>query len=302
MKSYNDLLPDFLSDRKLALSGVTYRGYESKFKVISAWLRDKNLDSCPLKSISKDNIYHFFNHLAIDKGLDKTTCEKYLISLKLFYKFASKRVDIGEMPFDLVTLPQKKEGMGAKVIGKNDMEKLMNLTQKSKKQLYLAMMFEYYSALRPGNEIRLLKVGEVDKEAGVIRIDPRRAKSRREDIVTIPKQLAALYKEYLDSMPYSVSDDMYVFGRNGKVWDKPWSANTLRNQFNKYRDELGISNKVKFYSAKHTGLTRLAESGLPMHYIMEHARHTNLSTTQRYIKRHGGIINKEIQCNFPNPA
>jgi integrase len=159
------------------------------------------------------------------------------------------------------------------------------------------MMTEYYCALRPGSEIRLMRAEEVDLGAGVIRIPPDRAKSRRKEIVTMPEQLMVLYKDYLGD----TEGNMFVFGKGGMPGKVPWSENTLRNQFNKYRDNLKMPKTYKLYSSKHTGITRLAESGMPLHIIMEHARHTNLGVTQAYIKRHGGLVDDRIRYSFPNP-
>ena len=52
---------------------------------------------------------------------------------------------------------------------------------------------------------------------------------------------------------------------------------------------------------KHTGATRLHESGASMRTCMDQLRHTRLSSTQHYIQRHGGVINERVRFNFPEP-
>lgn len=297
-KSFNELLPDFLSDRRVALSKITYNNYVSKFNIISTWLRQNNFADAPLRKIDNETIAKFFNYLAVERNLDKPTCEKYMIVLRMFFNYALKRGYVDYLPFDLIVYPNKKQDMGAKVIQRDELNKLLNPIKQSNKQLHLALMFEFYCALRPGNEIRLMKVEEIDLDAGVIRIPPERAKSRRKEVVTMPNQLINLCRDYGIN---GVGKNLYVFGKGGGMSDRPWSVNMLRRQFNDYRDSMGLSKDIKLYSAKHTGITRLAESGVPIRSIMDHARHTNLSATQKYIQRHVGIIDERIKCNFPNP-
>ena len=295
MKTWNNILQDFLLDRKVAISKGTYDSYASKFNVIDAWVKENNvsIDAWDDRTVSK-----LFNHLASERGLDKSTCKNYKVALSVFFDFALRWGYMTTKPsFDLVTFPKKKNDMGATVIAQPDLKKLLGTIEKSKKQLHLVMMTEYYCALRPGSEIRLMRAKEVDLNSGVIRIPPERAKSRRKEIVTMPEQLIALYRDYLGD----TKGGLFVFGKGGKPGKVPWSENTLRNQFNKYRDRLKLPKGYKLYSSKHTGITRLAESGMPLHIIMEHARHTNLGVTQAYIKRHGGLVDNRIKFSFPNP-
>ena len=295
MKTWNNILQDFLLDRKVAISKGTYDSYASKFNVIDAWVRGNNIsiDAWDDRTVSK-----LFNHLASERGLDKSTCKNYKVALSVFFDFALRWGYMTTKPsFDLVTFPKKKDDKGATVIAQPDLKKLLGTIEKSKKQLHLVMMTEYYCALRPGSEIRLMRAKEVDLNSGVIRIPPERAKSRRKEIVTMPEQLIALYRDYLGD----TKGGLFVFGKGGKPGKVPWSENTLRNQFNKYRDKLKMPKSYKLYSSKHNGITNLAESGASMHTVMLHSRHTSLSVTQCYLHKHGGLIDDRIRNSFPNP-
>lgn len=294
MKTFEEIKDSFLSDREVAVSKATYDSYESKFNVISAWVKANRVSAWDDRAVA--NLFHY---LVSERGLDKSTCHNYKMALNVFFNFSLRWGYLTTKPsFDLVTFPKKKEDKGAVVMSQPDLRKLLKTVERDKKQLHLAFMTEYYCALRPGNEIRLMKVSEVDLKSGVFRISPSRAKSRRKEIVTMPEQLVALYTDYLSG---GDKKDYYVFGKGGKPGRVPWSENTLRNQFNRFRDNLKMPKSYKLYSGKHSGLTRLAESGIPVHSIMEHARHTSLTVTQRYLKKHGGLTDERIRFSFPNP-
>lgn len=213
-KTYNEVLQEFLADRKIALSDGSYYNYVSKFNIITKWLDKFKLTDVTLKKITDKVISDFFVYLALDKKLDKPTCEKYFLTFRMFFKFAKNRKYIQHLPLNQVTFPNKKEDKGAKVILKDDLVRLLKRIKRSNRQLYLACMFQYYCFIRPGHELRLLKVGDVDLNAGVIRIPMLNAKNRRKEVITMPNQLIDLCYEYeLDKADKS----MYVFGRNKTI-------------------------------------------------------------------------------------
>jgi integrase len=297
-KTYSDVLKEFLEDRSIAVSKGTYGNCVSKFKVITAWFIKYGLYDKSLQKITDSTISKFFVYLAVERQLDRPTCEKYFLSIRSFFRFAQMRGYIADIPCNTITFPNKKEDRGAKVILKDDLIRLLEIIRAKNPQLYLACMFQYYCFIRPGRELRLLKVGDVDLAAGVIRIPAQRAKNRRAEVVTMPKQLITLCQEYgLEN----ANKELYVFGKGGKISSRPWGYNTLPYKFDMFRDMLGISKEIKFYSMKHTGVTMLAESGAPIRSIMDQCRHTNLSATQHYLKRHAGLVNERIRDYFPSP-
>lgn len=74
----------------------------------------------------------------------------------------------------------------------------------------------------------------------------------------------------------------------------PLGKNTLRNRFNRYRDALGLQKTLKFYSWKHTGAISLIYNGAQPFDVMEHLRHRNFDTTEKYLKKRIKNPNKRI--------
>ena len=159
-------------------------------------------------------------------------------------------------------------------------------------------MIEYYCFIRPGRELRLLKIGDIDCENGLITVQQENAKNKTRQVVTMPQHLIDICREYsIDTEDKS----LYVFGKKKIFGDKPISINMLRYRFNQIRDRLNLPVTYKLYSMKHTGASNLHKSGLSMRELMEQLRHTNLSATQHYLKIHAGIVNDRIRDNFPSP-
>jgi integrase len=252
----------------------------------------------PISDLDRDTISAFFIYLATDKNLDKTTCQKYFISLKSVWKYAVKRGEVNVLPFELVAFPRKKEDKSAQVINADDMKKLLPKIKEEDPQLYLAWMTQYYCCLRPGKELRLLKVGDINYELGTIVVRSENAKNGHKRVVTIPSQLLKTYQEY-DIL--SADKSLYVFGKKHKPDTRPCSVNMLRWRFNNIRDSLGLSKGYKLYSAKHTGLTRLHNSGASLLNSMEQAGHSSIAAHQHYLHKHNSVVNEVIRDKYPDP-
>ena len=296
-RTFDDVSIPFLLEKEVELAKRTVVGYSTKVKVFSRWLTDKGYDKLPMRKITSQMISEFFLHITTSKDLDRPTIEKYFLHLRSCWQWAKKRDIVQTLPFDLVIKPVKKRDKGAAVIQAEDLTKLLIAIKEKDKWLYLACMMEYYCFIRP-NEIRHMKVGDIDFENGMVKVSPLVAKNRRAETVTMPQQLQRLCVELeVDTL----DKNLYLFGkkRPAKI---PIGINTLRNKFNGYRDMLGITKEVKLYSMKHTGATMLHMSGnISMRELMDQLRHTRLDATQHYVKRHSGTVNIRIKDNFPNP-
>ena len=104
---------------------------------------------------------------------------------------------------------------------------------------------QYYAAIRPGNEMRFLKVKDIDFDTKVITIRNYHAKNGRTEAIQMPD---ALY-DWLIKYDIDMSiQDYYVFGRGGIPGPEALSKNSLRLRFNKFRDRLNLPKDVKLYS------------------------------------------------------
>lgn len=297
-KSYDEILPNFLADKGIALSGRTLISYKGKTEDFGRWLLIRELRNVSLRKISQETISDYFVYLAKDRDLDRPTCEKYFLVLRSFFRYALKYGYVDFVPFDFVTFPTKKKDMSSEVIAKDDLSLLLRTIQGKDEQLYLACMVQYYCFIRPGTELRLMKIGDMDFQQGVIRIPMLAAKNRTTETVTMPNQLIDLCREYkLDETDKS----LYVFGKGRQPSKVALSGNMFRYRFNKIRDELGLSKGIKLYSFKCTGVTNLHSSGVPMRGLMDQLRHKKLDSTQHYLRKHAGVINERIRDEFPSP-
>jgi len=297
-KNLEEILPGFLLEKEIGVKYKTFSSYRSHAQVLIDWLDTIGKKHSIMREISQNNIHDFFMYLAVDKKLDLPTCKRYFTHLRIIFNYAYDLGEIDEVPFDRVVFPRKKRNMGAELIHPLDLKPLLEKIKEKDPQLYLACMMEYYCFIRPGRELRLLKVGDVDCKAGIIIIREENAKNKLKQPITMPQQLIDLCKEYgVDK----ADRNLFIFGVKKKFNTTPVSLNMLRYRFNIIRDELGLSKGYKLYSFKHIGASNLHKSGVSMMELMIQLRHTQLENTSHYLKNHCGIINDRIRDNFPNP-
>lgn len=311
-KTLKEIVPDFLSDVRKQIELRSYQGYLGKMRVFNDWTGKNGLDETPLRKMTNTDMESFFNYLTTERengksdsdgnpliGLDQPTCKKYKDVLHKLWEYAQKRGEVDSFPFDLITFPKKGQDMSSELIPTDHLKVLVMEMKRRDPQLYLASMTEFYCFIRPGTELRLLKVADVDLDNGLIQVITDHAKNGHKRIITMPTQLVDIYREQeIGAYP----KEFYLLGNRHKPGLQPLSINMLRYRFNIIRDDLNMPKGYKFYSFKHTGATILHNSNtVSLREVMDQLGHSRLSSTEHYIKKHGGVMNVRIRDNFPNP-
>jgi len=299
MKTFSEILPNFLATKKITVKDAAYRSYVSKTNTFGSWLTENGYNRLTMAEISAEIIESFSVYLAEEKKLDRPTCQNYRTTLQHVFKYAMARGEVTALPFDMFILPKKKDDCSAQVIPPDHSKILLEDIRKHDRQLYLAYLTEYYTFLRPGKELRLLKVGDIDFNKGTITVSQENAKNGHKRTVTVPNQLLMEYKRQCVD---KADKKLYVFGNRKKPSKEPCSVNMLGYRFRKYRDRNKLPKGYKLYSGKHSGASLLHQTGnVSMIELMNHLGHSSLSSSQHYIHKLSGTVNQEIRTQFPNP-
>ncbi|MGL5682548.1 MAG: tyrosine-type recombinase/integrase [Marinifilaceae bacterium] len=294
------LASEFLSFKKLSLKNKTYQSYQSKMRLFCLWCEKHRLADVNISAITNDNIISFFqDHLIIEKNLDKITVKIYQVKIRAMFDFACKKKYITLNPVYDIPQAKKKVDIAPRPINKHDLNRLLGAIKSKDPQLYLACLMQYFCAIRPGTELRLLKLKHIDLSNGRITINQMDAKSNRQDVIQIPVPLLTQMRDIYCLQNFD--QELYLFGRNGYPGEDHLGQNTLRNRFNVFRNKLGLSKEYKFYSLKHTGASELLESGITFKDLMDHLRHSDIQSTYHYIRKHKGMSSDNIKNHFPTP-
>lgn len=278
------------------LKNRTYIGYIGRIALFSDWLKEHGLSDVSIRKITNQDIAKFFASLANDRGLDKPTCQKYFVTIRMLWEYARKigEYDKRELPFDLVVFPVKKGDFSPALIPREVFNDIVADMKAKDPQLYLAAMIQYYAFIRPSAELRKLMSDDFNFEQKYIRVSELIAKTKVTRYATITKDLLEiLIEQGIDKIPKG----KYVFGKKGKVADsasKIIGINSFSYRFIAFKKKYSLHERVKFYSFKHTGITDMLNSGVPLISVQWQAGHSRLSSTQHYAKRYGGMVNQDM--------
>lgn len=290
-------LSDFLSRKKAEINKKSFQTYQSKIRSFCAYLEQCDLDLVDISAINSNLITEYLIYKTETKKLAKVSIAKYQQILYTFFDYLIRQKIIQTNPVENIPLIGVVKDCAPYPISEHDRMFLAERIKEVDRQLWLACCFMYYSAIRPGEEIRLLRVRDISFEGRKIIIKSDTAKSNRTDAVDMPKQL---YDELIYQRIDIASVDLYIFGKYGRPGQEPLGKNTLRNRFNRIRDDLGLSKTYKLYSWKHTGAEALADNGASTWEIQAHLRHRSVETTERYTRKRLGNRNSRIKNEFPD--
>lgn len=290
-------LSKFLELEKIRVAPKTYESYQSKTRLFCEWLEHEGYGKAGISDINTEIIQDFFHFLITKRKLCRRTVEKYQQNLTALFEYLIRIKKVKENPVKDIPRVGLVVDYAPKPILSHDLLKLKEAIISQDLQLWLACQFQYYCFIRPGTELRLMRISSINFDAGIVTIPNALAKNRRTETVVIPKIFLRTLKEeyHLDQYPY----DYYVFGREGEPGTEPQGKNTMRVRFNAIRDDLGLSKEYKFYSWKHTGATAAVDAGIPERHLMDQLRHKSFEATDHYFRRHRGYQSPAIKENFP---
>ncbi|VBB45253.1 putative Site-specific recombinase XerD [uncultured Paludibacter sp.] len=278
-------ISEYLTFIKSLKTSVTYSNIQTKLRTFTAWLETHNLN-IDVKNITRKNIIDFLTYLSNEMKLSRQTIKDYKQAIYNYFEYEIEKEIITINPVNRIPSLGQIVDKSAVPFTLEERKKMKEAIKSIDPQLWLACEIQYYCALRPGVELRLMKIKWIDFEKMQIRVPNEQAKNNQTEIVDIPDQLMT---ELIPLKNYG--GNLFVFGNNKEPGLIPYGKNTLRNRFNRFRDDLGISKDKVFYSWKHTGAIQLIENGLQPYVLQEHLRHKNFDTTEKYLKKR--IKNKE---------
>ena len=284
----------FLEDIQPGIRHTSYITYQSKMRIFVLWLEREKIALNDISTINNEVVNQFFRYLIDDRKLSKISIGKYTELLSNAFKYFLKQKRIPYNPVYDIPLCNRINDQAPRPISRIDIEPFKKEITKDP-ELWLAVMFEYYCALRPGYEIREMKIKDLDLVAGTVRVTRERAKNHRERIVTIPLQLLQELRSY---NLQSYDREFYIFGKGGLPGHLFIGKNKLNYKFNKIRTKLKMPREYKFYSWKHTAAIELDENKIPLMDISRHYGHTSISITNEYMKNKKAGVSTAIRDKY----
>ena len=142
--------------------------------------------------------------------------------------------------------------------------------------------------------VKRIKIGNIDWQNMSIVVPSSASKNRKQESVVIPDSFLPILEEMkLQLLPA----DWYLFGRKLEPGPVQYiNYNHISTRHNAYVEEFGISKEKGLYSWKHSGVCALYPiiKG-DLYSMMRQLRHSELTTTQIYLKSLGLADNTAIR-------
>lgn len=280
----DDAQQDHLIDRFLAyitvekgLSPNTLEAYSHDLQNFRDYLSAQSIEA--LGDVRAAAILGYLIHLR-NQGLASKSRARHLVTLRVFFRFLHQGKYIPRDPAALIELP--KSGLHLPgVLSLDDIQSLMAAPDKSRPVgLRDAAMLEllYAAGLRV-SELILLRVMDLNREAGFVRVCGKGGKER---VVPIGQTALRVVGDYIrNARPVllkKVTSEFLFVARQGR----PMSRQGFWKLLKKYASRADIRHPVSPHTLRHSFASHLLEGGADLRVVQTMLGHADIATTQIY--------------------
>lgn len=269
------------SDRKK--TGITYGSVVNYF---IKYIKERGRENTQLKDFSFRDAIMFMDHAQISKELGARTYNNYRQFMTAIWNELKDRGYISDNPWSRVK-KIKETDKNRLMLSHDDAQIILNEIHRTHKMLFLSVLLLYYCFIRP-EEQRRMKAHLIDLKNGTIYIPGDISKNKKSETVTIPSAIIPyLYDLGVDK----IHRNDFIFGQYLKPHPTKQCGSNSLNEAHKHlitrlyqEKKLRSITGISIYSWKDTGGMSLVHSGVDIYQIMRQMRHSDLSTTQKYLK------------------
>lgn len=278
----------------------TTKTYNSISKLFTTFLAAQGWHLMPVDELRRHHAMAYVDHCKVERGVTHNTINNNIGVLGGIFARLLDRGYITANPWaDVKKLPP--EAKRRRSFSAAEAQAAIAYIARQDPWLYAALLLEYTCYMRP-NEIRLLRVGDVDLAAGTVRIRRATSKTGRKQgdrSATIPTAVLPLLRSLL---PAQAPASHYIFGTGAQCAATPCSRSRMYKRHQAALCHmvadgvLASAEGLTFYSWKDTGITE-ALLTLPLVAVQDQAGHTTPAMTLRYRQR--PTVNPSMQAWQP---
>lgn len=290
---YQDEYDTYLAS--IGRSPGTRRHHRAMVKDLAAFLASLGIDD--VKAVGEHHLEAYAREL-ISRGYAGKTVANYLIRVRVYFAFFEMRKIIFLSPAASLTVPKYRPGhhgafgneMLLALFEKFDVTTPVGLRARAILEL------AYSAALRP-REIRTLRLSDIDRAKGVLFIE--QSKNHKDRIVPIGPTALKWVDRYVNEVRanrVTTPDDGFVFisqrtGRQLSSQGLIWAIESACRR-------AGIRT-IPIYAMRASAATNLLESGMSVVHISRLLGHSQIKTTQIYLRMRDRTLKDIVERNHP---
>ena len=271
------------------MKSKTAYGYLSYLGIFMDWLQ---LRIVPVKfcyQVDTLLLTDFLDYVLIDRESSPRTRNNYLIWLSTFCAWMVEKGYLKENPSSKIK-KIKEDVKKRSDLSTTELVTLQTHLNKTNKHFLLACLMEYYTFIRP-IELAQIKLEHISIKDQKVFIPSSISKNRRDGMVGLNDEIIRLM---IDLKIFDKPSHCFLFGKDFKPSEKQADSRIFREYFMKVREELKWDDSKQFYSLKDSGIRDLANAeGIVV--ARDQARHTDISTTNKYLKGDGLTVHEQTK-------
>jgi integrase/recombinase XerC len=270
-----------------AASPETLRAYRSDLRQFAAFLRDPDhamnvstppddrplADPARLLAVTRMDIRAYLAYLN-RRGVKKSSVMRKLAAIRTLYRYLWRDGTIPTSPALGVSTPKQDKPL-PRALSVDAAKAVVETPQGTGARAVRdrAVLETFYSTGARLSELTVLNVGDIEWEAGVVRLF---GKGRKERIVPIGSRALSAIRAYLDARASRNNGALFV-GESGRRL----SSRTIARIVTAAGRTAG-EPETSPHTLRHSFATHLLEGGADLRAIQEMLGHASLATTQRY--------------------
>lgn len=217
-------------------------------------------------AVSVDEINSYLYGIWVDEKQSSSYFKQTVYGLRYWFRLFGLEDQALKMPVikSSKTLPV--------VLSKEECRALFKAPRTLKHRFLLALT---YSAGLRLNEVRLLKIADIDLDRKQIHV--RQGKGKKDRYVILSQLIASKFQFYLAA----ARPQVYLF--EGEVPGKPMGERSIQYAIKEAVQKTEIKKTVSMHTLRHSFATHLLEDGVDVHSIQRLLGHTDIRTTLVYI-------------------
>ena len=267
----------------------TRQSYSSKVNILKDFIA---VQTNPIKYAYQFDVTFctdFIDWIFLDCESSPRTRNNYRGWLYSLAEFLIARKHIKTNPVEHIRVMPEHEKF-RKDLSPQMLKQMATHLNKVDKPFYLACLMQYYTLIRPG-EMSNLKIGDISIKRQSVFVSKEFSKNHKDAEVGLNK---IVIKLMLDLGIFNYPNDFYLFGSKFKPSKEKYGAYQFNIRWKAMRKALNWDDCYQFYSLKDSGIRDLANAqGVVV--ARDQARHSDISTTNKYIQKHGV---QQVTLNF----
>jgi site-specific recombinase XerD len=283
--SLPQLIQDFLDyieiERNCSLA--TKRNYEAYLNRFAEWSKLKTAEAIDIDAVRNFRLWLNRQQSQKKETLKKSTQNYYLIALRAFLKYLSKR-DIKALAPEKIELAKMPERQVSFLEG-DDLERLLEAPLKSQEAAIIqkrdkAILELFFSTGLRVSELANLTTDQINLDKDEFTVRGKGSKLR---LVFLSNQAKYWLKEYLNAR-HDASLAMFIrhdrAAQTGQV--ESLTPRSIQRLVQKYAKSAGITKRITPHALRHSYATDLLTGGADIRSVQSLLGHSSITTTQIY--------------------